>query len=111
MLLAGMTAGFSPYDIMVRMVCFEERMEDAVLRNTAQMNLRALDIVQESNRSVIASNEALSAALSVSPKSLLSHTVQESINCTFASLFRRSPILLGWPRPQCLSSQSRHAVL
>ena len=111
MLLAGITAGFSPYDIMVRMVCFEERMEDEVLRNTAQMNLRAIDIVHESNRSVIASNEALSAALTVSPNSLLSHTVQESIHCTCSSLFRRSPLLFGWPRPPCLSSHTWHAVL
>ena len=69
MMLVG-AVGFTPYDIMHRLVCFEQRIEDQVLKFAKELQWRTLQSMEHHHLAIIESNNALCMALKVAHRAL-----------------------------------------
>lgn len=82
MMLVG-AVGFTPYDIMHRLVCFEQRMEDQVFKSANELQLRTLQSMEHNNLAIIESNNALCVALKVAHRALPGVGAELKIHATF----------------------------
>ena len=69
-MMVVVAVGFTRYDIMHRLVCTEQRIEDQVLKFANELQWRTLQSMEHHHLAIIESNNALCMALKVSHRAL-----------------------------------------